>query len=118
MPDPVLEKRGEGGKPQFGLNIKGWGGAGPPSPSLGFATGVGIPNLTLSRVQGMKKKIRSSWHNILRLDYKMICFLILTHSSESLTLYKLFMCRYDIYARRRVREYVVGFRCIVYKRPL
>ena len=82
MTDPDLEKRGGGGvqktffrpfEPQFGLKIRG-GGTGPPSPSLRSATGEGIRNLTLSRVQGLKKKIGSSWHNILRLDYKLICF--------------------------------------------
>ena len=82
MTDPDLEKRGGGGGPKnifSALRTSVWsknkgGGTGPPSPSLRSATGEGIRNLTLSRVQGLKKKIGSSWHNILRLDYKLICF--------------------------------------------
>ena len=84
MTDPDLEKRGggEGGSRNIFSALrtlvwsknKGGGGTGPPSPSLRSTTGEGIRNLTLSRVQGLKKKIGSSWHNILRLDYKLICF--------------------------------------------
>ena len=59
MPDPDLEirgarsfRRGGGGlqkkffsalRPHFGLKIRGWGGAGPLSPSPGSATGGDAP---------------------------------------------------------------------------